>query len=121
MKNYRFLLLSTLLMICWSLCGQTVPPNKTIPAAQYYEGGQDAMYKFINENVRYPVLAKRNRIQGECIIHLTIEADGKGTNYSVVKNIGGGCGEEALRVVKLLKFKPPGFRVDVNIPVIYKL
>ena len=96
-------------------------PDKQIPAAQYYVGGQDAMYKMINDNKTYPVNAKRNRIQGECIIHIFIEEDGRISIASVVKNIGGGCGEESLRLIKMLKFKPPGFRVSTDIPVLFKL
>lgn len=103
------------------LQAQTVPPSKPIPAAEYYQGGQTALYSFINQNVQYPMMAKRNRIQGECIIHLIIKPDGSTSNFTVVQNKGGGTGEEALRVVKLLKFRAPGYQVDVNIPVIFKL
>jgi protein TonB len=101
--------------------GMSQVPNKAIPAAQYYEGGQEAMYTFINSHVVYPVQAKRQRVQGECIIGLTINEDGTTDIFHVVKNIGGGCGEEALRVVKLLKFKAPGYKLKTSIPVIFKL
>lgn len=100
---------------------QTVPPTKNVPAAQYYEGGQAAMYQFINSQVLYPPTAKRNRIQGECIVGGVLEADGTMSNVTVVKNIGGGCGEEAARVVKLLKFRAPGFKSQTSIPVYFKL
>jgi protein TonB len=96
-------------------------PSTAVAAAQYYEGGQEAMYKFIDAQKVYPMNAKRNRIQGQCIIHVNIEADGKITGAKVVKNIGGGCGEEALRVVNLLRFRAPGYRFADNIPVIFKL
>ena len=100
---------------------QTVPPTKVVPSAQYYEGGQEAMYKFINDHTVYPPVAKRNRIQGECIIGASLEADGTLTGLTVVKNIGGGCGEEAARVVKLLKFRAPGYKMQTSIPVYFKL
>ncbi|HSZ24549.1 MAG TPA: energy transducer TonB [Cytophagaceae bacterium] len=96
-------------------------PSKSIPAAQYYEGGQVEMYKFIDANKIYPINAKKSRTQGECIIHVVIEADGKTSAATIVSNIGGGCGAEALRVVKLLKFRAPGYKVDANIPVYFKL
>lgn len=95
--------------------------GKSIGAAQYYEGGQVAMYKFIDDHKIYPIMAKKNRIQGECIIHLQIEANGAIAFASIVSNVGGGCGAEALRVVKLLKFNAPGYKVDANIPVYFKL
>jgi protein TonB len=96
-------------------------PSKAIPAAQFYEGGQTAMYKFIEENTIYPTMAKRNRIQGECIIAFVLKEDGTTADHKIVKNIGGGCGEEALRIVKLLKFRAPGYKSQQNIPVYFKL
>lgn len=95
--------------------------DKAIPVAQYYEGGQEAMYQFINSNLQYPVMAKRNRIQGQCIVSVTLNEDGTTSNMKILKNVGGGTGEEALRVVKLLKFKAPGFSVQSSIPVNFKL
>ena len=120
MKKVIFILVAFLALNAFNeVKAQT--PNKSIAAAQYYEGGQDAMYKFINDNKIYPIMAKKNRIQGECIIHLQIEANGTIAFASIVSNVGGGCGAEALRVVKLLKFNAPGYKVDANIPVYFKL
>jgi protein TonB len=97
------------------------PTGKVVPVAEYYEGGKDAMYKFISEHINYPVNAKRNRIQGEVIITVDIAADGKISGEKVVKNIGGGCGEEALRVVRMLKFKSSGFSSRQNVSVYFRL
>ncbi|MDF2457244.1 MAG: tonB-related protein [Cytophagaceae bacterium] len=97
------------------------PEGKVVPIAEYYEGGKEAMYKFINDHIVYPVNAKRNRIQGEVIITVDLTADGKATNMKVVKNVGGGCGEEALRVAKLMKFKASGFSTRQNLSVYYRL
>jgi protein TonB len=95
--------------------------DKAIPVAEYYEGGQAAMYEFINSNLQYPTLAKRNRIQGQCIVSVTLNEDGTTSNMKILKNVGGGTGEEALRIVKLLKFKAPGFSVQSSIPINFKL
>ncbi|MCU0416059.1 MAG: energy transducer TonB [Cytophagaceae bacterium] len=113
-------------LICLSIVfllgtSQTTPPAKTVPVCQYYEGGQAAMYTFINSQVIYPPMAKRNRLQGECIISFSLNEDGTTSGHTVVKNIGGGCGEEAARVVKLLKFKAPGFKSQNSVPIIFKL
>ena len=96
-------------------------PSKVVPVAEHYEGGKEAMYKFINANIIYPPMAKRNRMQGECIIAFVLNEDGTTSGHKIVKNIGGGCGEEALRVSKLLKFRQPGYKMQTNIPVIFKL
>ena len=95
--------------------------GKPIPVAQYYEGGQEAMYEFIEKNLQYPAMAKRNRRQGQCIISLTLNPDGTTTNMRILKNAGAGTGEEALRIVKLLKFNAPGYSVQSSIPINFKL
>ena len=95
--------------------------NKSIPVAEYYEGGQDAMYEFIANEVKYPLLAKRNRIQGTCIVSFTLNEDGTMQGIRLVKQAGGGTGEEALRVVRLLKFKNPDYPILTSLPIVFKL
>lgn len=95
--------------------------GKSIPVAEYYEGGQAAMYDFINKELKYPLLAKRNRIQGQCIISFTLNPDGTMSGIKLVKQVGGGTGEEALRVVRLLKFKQPEYPILTSLPIHFKL
>ncbi|RIJ37116.1 energy transducer TonB [Pontibacter oryzae] len=96
-------------------------PSKVIPVAEFYEGGQEAMYKAIDKELVYPPLAKRNRVQGDCIIGFTLNADGSTSNFKVLRTAGANTGEEALRVARLLKFNAPGFAVDASIPIMFKL
>lgn len=96
-------------------------PSKMIPVAEHYEGGQEALYKFVDEQLKYPPTAKRNRIQGECIISFTLNEDGSTSGFKVLKNIGGGAGEEALRIAQLIKFKAPGYATVVSLPIMFKL
>ena len=95
--------------------------DKVLPVAQHFEGGQPAMYEFIAKELVYPPMAKRQRFQGQCIVAFTLHADGSTANHKIIKNIGGGCGEEALRVVKLIKFNAPGYSMNTSIPVNFKL
>ena len=95
--------------------------GKTIPVAEYYEGGQVAMYEFIAKELKYPLLAKRNRIQGQCIVSFTLNPDGTKQGIRLVKQVGGGTGEEALRVVSLLKFKKPEYPILTSLPIVFKL
>jgi protein TonB len=95
--------------------------GKAIPVAEYYEGGQEAMYAFIEKELKYPILAKRNRIQGTCIVSFTLTTNGTMEGIKLVKNVGGGCGEEALRVVRLLQFKKPDYAVLTSLPIVFKL
>ncbi|WP_299824985.1 energy transducer TonB [uncultured Pontibacter sp.] len=96
-------------------------PEKTPPVAEYYEGGVEAMYKAIYKELNYPPLAKRNRVQGDCIISFTLNEDGSLSGFKVLRNAGAGTGEEALRVARLLKFNAPGFAVNASIPIMFKL
>lgn len=95
--------------------------GKVIPVAEYYEGGQTAMYAFIAQEMKYPLMAKRNRIQGQCIVSFTLNPDGTMQGIKLVKQLGGGTGEEALRVVRLLKFKKPVYPVLTSLPIVFKL
>ena len=93
----------------------------SIPVAEYYDGGQEAMYAFIAKEIKYPLLAKRNRIQGRCIVSFTLNPDGTMSSVKLVKQVGGGTGEEALRVARLLKFKNPEYPILTSLPIDFKL
>ena len=95
--------------------------GKVIPVAEYYEGGQAAMYAFIARELKYPLMAKRNRLQGQCIVSFTLNPDATMSGVKLVKQVGGGTGEEALRVVRLLKFKKPEYPILTSLPIVFKL
>ena len=95
--------------------------GKVIPVAEYYEGGQAAMYAFIGQELKYPLTAKRNRLQGQCIVSFTLNPDATMSGIKLVKQVGGGTGEEALRVVRLLKFKKPEYPILTSMPITFKL
>ena len=63
----------------------------------------------------------RNRLQGECIIAVTLNADGTLQNMKILKNKGGTLGEEALRVVRTLRFNKPGYSNQYSLPIKFKL
>ncbi|WP_146895093.1 energy transducer TonB [Adhaeribacter aerolatus] len=100
---------------------QSPPPANKVPAAEFYEGGQEAMYAFINKEMVYPPLAKRNRIAGQIIVSFVLNEDGSTSSHKIVKDASGGLGAEALRLVKLLKFKAPGYSLNTSIPINFKL
>ena len=76
--------------------------NVTPDVMPKYPGGDDARMKFMLENIKYPEKAKRDTIQGKVFIQFVVEPDGTLTNFKIMRGIGGGCDEEALRVVKLM-------------------
>ena len=61
-----------------------------------------ALLEYLSSNMRYPTIARENGIEGTCVVQFIVEKDGRITGEEIIKNIGGGCGEESLRVIKLM-------------------
>jgi TonB family protein len=92
-----------------------------------YPGGMGQMYKYMADNVRYPHYAREAGIQGKVYVRFVVERDGRITNAEILRGIGGGCDEEALRIVRgLPKFTPgkqrgKAVRVSYVLPISFKL
>lgn len=92
-----------------------------------YPGGESQMMVFISKNLNYPKVARETGIQGRVFVSVVIEPDGTVTNAKVKQGIGGGCDEEAIRVVESMPKWNPGkqrgtyVRVAYLIPVNFKL
>lgn len=67
-----------------------------------FKGGRTALVKFVSDNLKYPNQARRMGIEGKVFLSAVIEKDGSVTNVQVLKGIGAGCDEEAVRVVSKL-------------------
>lgn len=65
-----------------------------------FPGGQKALFGFLGKNVIYPEMAFNSGIQGVVYVEFIVEKDGRITNVKVLRGIGGGCDEEAVRVIK---------------------
>ncbi|MBN8576384.1 MAG: energy transducer TonB [Cytophagales bacterium] len=72
------------------------------------KGGRAAFYKYVGENIQYPAQARRMGIQGRVFVEFVVNKDGALTDVVVVKGIGAGCDEEALRIVKNAPAWNPG-------------
>jgi protein TonB len=70
-----------------------------------YPGGKKAMDDFVKQHLRYPQEAVRNRVEGLVIVKADVDISGKVIDTKVKHGIGHGCDEEAMRVVKLMKFE----------------
>ena len=92
-----------------------------------YPGGESAMLKFISDHLRYPDSARAKKIEGRVFVKFTIDEYGKVVEVSVLKGIGGGCDEEALRVIRSMPAWKPGsqdgegIRVEYTIPINFQL
>ena len=89
------------------------------------------MLEFIYKNIKYPAIARENGVEGTTVIRFVVDKDGSILDPEVVRDIGAGCGEEALRVVKMMNSMPqkwnPGkqrgrpVKVMFNLPVKFRL
>lgn len=82
-----------------------------------YIGGSDAFREFIAANLRYPQAALEAGVEGTVIVEYDIHDNGQVKNQHVLKGIGHGCNEEAMRVIGMLRFeqvKNRGVRVKMT-------
>ncbi len=92
-----------------------------------FPGGEAEMMKFIYKNIKYPPIARENNIEGLVVVTFVVGKDGSINDIKVLRDIGGGCGEESVRVVKKMPKWNPGkqrgkpVQVQFNLPVKFKL
>lgn len=92
-----------------------------------YPGGDQKLMEYIAKNIKYPQIARESGIQGRVFVGFVVEPDGHVSNVKLLRGIGGGCDEEAMRVIKSMpKWKPgkqrgKAVRVSYQIPVMFKL
>ena len=92
-----------------------------------FPGGDAALLSFLAKNIKYPKAAQRMGIEGRVTLSFVIDESGAITNIEVLKGIGAGCDEEAVRVLKLLPNYTPGkqrgipVKVRMRVPVNFQL
>ena len=92
-----------------------------------FPGGEEKLYKYLRDNLKYPDMATQQNIQGKVYVQFVVEKDGSIANPKVLRDIGGGCGDEALRVVRAMPKWNPGIqrtkkvRVQYTLPVNFQL
>ncbi|MES1225055.1 MAG: TonB family protein, partial [Bacteroidota bacterium] len=92
-----------------------------------FPGGEEEMLKYVARNIKYPPVARENGITGRVYVNFYVDKDGKVQNAKVVRGIGGGCDEEALRVVRSMPQWKPGkqngraVNVNYNLPINFTL
>ena len=92
-----------------------------------FPGGPQALLQYLNSNVKYPVVAQENGVQGRVVISFVVEKDGSVTDVQVAKSVDPSLDKEAQRVVKSMPHWIPGkqngsaVRVKYVVPVSFKL
>jgi periplasmic protein TonB len=92
-----------------------------------FPGGYQALNKYLRDNIKYPQQAKETGTQGKVFLTFVVEKDGSITDIKILRDIGSGCGEEAIRVVKSMPKWTPAkqrgktVRQQFNLPVSFAL
>jgi protein TonB len=92
-----------------------------------FPGGEAALMKYLGKNIKYPAIAKDAGIQGTVYVTFVVNEEGAVKDVQVLRSIGGGCDEEAIRVVESMpKWKPgkqrgKSVKVQYNLPIRFTL
>ncbi|MEN7549869.1 energy transducer TonB [Rapidithrix thailandica] len=91
------------------------------------EGGMKTFYEYVAKNIKYPSQARRSTVEGRVIVQFVVDTDGSLTDLKVLKGIGAGCDEEAVRVLKKAPNWKPGkqrgraVKQRITIPIFFQL
>ncbi len=89
--------------------------------------GLAGFMRYLSKNIKYPEKARRMGVEGRVFVEFIIDKNGKLSNFKVVKGIGSGCDEEAVRVLKKAPNWNPGLQrgravpVKMTLPISFKL
>lgn len=137
---------ATVCLLCCTLAGaqdEPVAPDRPAPNREEtrdpdaalmmadempgFPGGEEELARFINAEIKYPREAIKRDIEGVVHLSFIVEKDGSITEPTVLRTIGGGCSEEALRVVRAMPRWNPGrqngevVRARCNLPIRFSL
>lgn len=109
---------------------ETPPPPQIFQFVEQmpeFPGGQDQLLRYLSEHIRYPDQAREAGIEGKVTVKFVVNEDGDISDAQVLRGIGGGCDQEALRVVKSMPKWKPGkqngraVKVYFTLPVTFRL
>lgn len=92
-----------------------------------YPGGDAALFKYLSENIKYPILARENHIEGRCVLQFIVSKTGNIEHIKVIRPVEGGCTEEAIKVVNKMPLWEPGesggkpVSVKYTLPIMFRL
>jgi protein TonB len=96
------------------ICDKEVMPS--------FPGGVTALYKFIRDNLNYPEEAVKQKLEGKVYVKFYVDTDGSVKEPVVLKDgVGGGCAEEAIRIVNSMPKWNPGFQKGKPVKVYFTL
>ena len=121
-----------------SVPAENPPVESSSPENKIYEvsavdvqpefvGGQRELIKYVSSNIKYPLAARQNNIQGKVYVNFVVEKDGSVNEVKVRQGIGGGCDEEAARLLRNSPKWKPGVlkgspvRVSMVLPITFQV
>ena len=122
MKKLLFLLLVFTLGFQVNVCAQkTSKVYDVVEQMPSFPGGQQAMMKFMKNNIRYPEALKKNKVQGMVLVQFVVDQTGRITNPVVKRSVEPSLDAEALRVVRAMPKWNPGKQNGKPVQVRYTL
>jgi len=98
---------------------EIVEPVRFVPQMPEFIGGEEARLQFLRDHLKYPNIAAEMGITGKVILQFVVNKDGMIDKVTVLRGIGGGCDEEAMRVAKLMPPWKPGRQNGKPVPVYF--
>ena len=92
-----------------------------------FPGGEEAMFQYLGKNIKYPPKAKEAGVQGKVYVQFIVERDGSISTVKVIRGIGSGCDEVAIKAVENMPKWSPGeikkqkVRTRFVLPISYTL
>lgn len=91
-----------------------------------FPGGNEALYKQLFQSMEYPEEAKTNKVEGDVMVSFMVEADSTTSDVRALSKLGHGTSEEAVRLIKTLKFAPAlqagkPIRQQMMVPVLFRI
>ena len=102
-------------------------PTIIVETVPEFPGGIEPMHQFLRENIVFPAEARERSIQGTVFVTFVVERDGRISDVRMLRGIGGGADEEAIRVISMMPNWTPGkqdgepVRVQFNMPIRFAL
>lgn len=86
-----------------------------------FPGGEEKLFDYLRKNIKFPPVARENGIQGRVFVTFVVDKDGRVKDARILRGIGGGCDEEALRVISNMPDWKPGKQNGRSVSVQYNL
>lgn len=118
LNKFLFVSVFTLMSIGVFSQGKLYTHLDTMPS---FPGGDTALGNFLTKNTVHPLLAIKNNVQGVVQMSFIIDTSGKVTEIKVIKGLGSGCDEEAVRVLSIMPNWNPGILNGQKVRVIYNV